>query len=58
MSCQEDGAIVTDLIERFCDPEANQLAPWNPSLDDRCPANYQPDVVATTGVAVIIGTDF
>src|SRR5262245_14063814 len=29
MGCQEDRAIVTDLIERFCDPDANQSARWN-----------------------------
>src|SRR5262245_65868329 len=41
MGCQEDGAIVTDLIERFCDPDANQSAPWN-------------TVVCTAGVPTII----
>src|SRR5262245_11672708 len=29
MGCQENAAIVPDLIERFGDPDANQSAPWN-----------------------------
>src|SRR5262245_31746714 len=29
LGCQEDGAIVTDLTERFCDLDVNQSEPWN-----------------------------
>jgi hypothetical protein len=33
MGCQEDGAIVLDLMKRFGDPNANQLSRW--SIDAR-----------------------
>src|SRR5262245_38709533 len=35
MDCQEDGAIVADLLERFCDPDADQSAPWNTNVRGR-----------------------
>jgi hypothetical protein len=54
MGCQEDGAIVTDLVERFVRSDANQSAVEERRLHGRRAADHQPDVVAAAHVTVIV----
>jgi hypothetical protein len=58
MGCLEDGAIVPDLIERFCDPDAIQSAPWNINVWRAGVPYHKSSVVAATRMAILVEKDY
>src|SRR5262245_34594624 len=57
MGCQEDGAIVTDRSGDLAIPTRINLRVEDQRLDGGCAAYRKSDVVAVTGVAIIVEKD-